>query len=318
MKICMLGAGALGSSIGGVLALGGSKVFLVDRYEKHVDTINHKGLRLNDGKTDIMVPIKAYTRCENLPIVDLIIVLVKSAHTGDAIESVKTLIGDKTMVVSIQNGLGHEEILARAVGRERVLAAKTYMGGVFLGPGHVTYGANGKTTYIGELDGSITPRVQAVVDEFNRAGLTTQASDNITGVMWDKLLANVAAGALCAITRLNFDLLYELPEMEETALAAVAEGISVARAHNIRLCSHDPKYYWDMSAKGLPAAFKSSMLQSMEKGEMTEIDFINGSVVRWGERANIPTPVNKTLVACMKGVEYWIGHFGRISSDPIT
>ena len=67
---------------------------------------------------------------------------------------------------------------------------------------------------------------------------------------------------------------------------------------------------------GLPAAFKSSMLQSMEKGQMTEIDFINGSIVRYGERVKIATPVNRTLVACMKGVEYWISHFGRISSDP--
>ena len=243
MKICMLGAGTLGSSIGGILALGGSDVFLVDPYEKHVEAINQKGLKLHDGKTDITVPIKAYSDCKNLPIVDLIIILVKSAHTGEAIESAKTLIGEKTTVMSIQNGLGHEEILAQAVGRKNVLAAKTYMGGIFLGPGHVTYGAHGKTTYIGELDGLITPRVQAVINEFNRAGLTAKASDNITGVIWDKLLANVAAGAICAITRLNFDLLYELPQMEEIALEAVTEGINVALAHGIRLCSTDPLYY---------------------------------------------------------------------------
>ena len=311
MKICFLGAGALGCSIGGVLAAGGSDVVLVDRFQAHVDAINSQGLRMRVGDEEKVVKIKAYTDCQGVGAVDLIIVLVKSFHTRAAIESANAIIGKETMVMSIQNGLGHEEILAEVVGRERVLAAKTYVGGVFLKPGLIISGSKGKQTYIGELDGELTPRLQAVVDEFNRAGLLATASTNIYGTMWDKLLVNVATGALCAITRLPYGGLYSVPEVETCALAAVAEGIAVARANGIKLTSEDPKYFWQLAADGLPADFKTSMLQSLEKGEPTEVDFINGSVVRWGARSAIPTPVNQTLLACTKGIERWIADYAR-------
>ena len=311
MKICMLGAGALGSSIGGVLARGGSDVVFVDRFQAHVDAINAQGLKMCFGDCEKMVRVKAYASCKGLSPVDLIIVLVKSSHTREAIESAGALIGPDTLVMSIQNGLGHEEILAEVVGRERVLAAKTYVGGVFLEPGHVTSGYKGKQTYIGELDGQLTPRLQTVVDEFNRAGLQTTASKNIYGTMWDKLLVNVATGAVCAITRLPYGWLYKVREIEETALAAVAEGIAVAKASDIRLSCEEPGYFWNLAAEGLPADFKTSMLQSLEKGEVTEVDFINGSVVRWGERSLVNTPVNKTLLALIKGIESFQKHFGK-------
>lgn len=310
MKICMLGAGALGCSIGGVLARGGSEVILVDRFQAHVDAINANGLKMRFGDIEETVRVEAFTSCDGLQPVDLIIVLVKSAATRAAIESARPLVGPETIVMSIQNGLGHEEILAEVVGREHVLAAKTYVGGVFLEPGRIVSGYKGKQTFIGELDGRLTPRLQAVVDEFNKAGLLATASTNIYGTMWDKLLVNVATGALCAITRLPYGWLYKVNEIEETALAAVAEGIAVARANDIRLVSEDPRYFWNLAAEGLPAEFKTSMLQSLEKGEVTEVDFINGSVVRWGERSGVATPVNRTLVACVKGIENFQQNFG--------
>lgn len=311
MRICMLGAGALGCAIGGVLARGGSDVVFVDRHQAHVDAIKAKGLTLRCDDGEQVVRVEAHTQCLGLPPVDLIIVLVKSAATRAAIESACPLLGENTLVMSIQNGLGHEEILAEVVGRERVLAAKTYVGGVFLEPGHVASGYKGKQTYIGELDGRLTPRLQAVVDEFQRAGLQATASANIYGTMWDKLLVNVATGAVCAITRLPYGWLYQVPEIEATALAAVGEGIAVAKANGITLASEAPKYFWELAAAGLPAEFKTSMLQSLEKGEITEVDFINGSVLRWGERSGIATPVNRTLLAMVKGIENFQENFGK-------
>lgn len=311
MRICMLGAGALGCSIGGVLAQGGSEVVFVDPFQAHVDAINANGLKMRIGDAERIVKVEARTSCAGLAPVDLIIVLVKSFATREAIESALPLVGSETMVMSIQNGLGHEDILAEVVGREHVLAAKTYVGGVFLEPGQIVSGYQGKHTYIGELDGRLTPRLQAVVDEFNRAGLLATASSNIVGTMWDKLLVNVATGALCGITGLPYGQLYRVPEIEEAALAAVAEGIAVAKANHIRLVSEDPKFFWMLAAEGLPAEFKTSLLQSLEKGQMTEIDFINGSVVRWGERSGIATPVNRTLVACVKGIEKRLLNIGN-------
>lgn len=311
MKICISGAGALGCSIGGVLAQGGSDVILFNRPNSNVDAINAYGLKMRCGDEDQVVRIKAYSSCEGLEPVDLVIVLVKSFATRGAIESVLPIVGKDTIVMSLQNGLGHEELLAEVAGREHVLAGKTYVGGIFVGPGHVLYGIKSKPTYIGELDGQLTPRLQSVVDEFNSAGLQTTASTNIYGAMWDKLLVNLATGSMCAITRLPYGPLYKIPEIEATALAAIAEGIAVAKANNIKLSSEDPKYFWPLAAQGLPPEFKASMLQGLEKGQMTEINFINGSVVRWGERSDIPTPVNKTLVACVKGIENWLAICGK-------
>jgi 2-dehydropantoate 2-reductase len=117
------------------------------------------------------------------------------------------------------------------------------------------------------------------------------------------LLINVATGALAGITRLTYGDLYSVKEIEACAVAAVAEAMAVAKANGIELSIRDPHDAWKKAAEGLPSDFKTSILQSLEKGSLTEIDFINGSVVRWGARRNVPTPVNQTLVACVKGVE---------------
>jgi 2-dehydropantoate 2-reductase len=298
-----MGAGALGCTIGGTLTEGGSDVWLIDSYKEHVDVMNAIGLRMRDGDSERTVKVKASTTCEGIGPADLVIVLVKSFHTRKAVEDAAPIIGKDTMVMSVQNGLGHEDIIAAVVGREHVLAGKTYAGGVFLGPGHVRATTRGKETIIGELDGTITERVQAVADEFNRAQLLTTVSDNIMGVIWDKLLVNVATGALSGITRLTYGGLYNTAEVEQCAIAAVAEALAVAQAAGVRLSLSEPREAWVKAAEGLPPEFKASMLQSLENGSVTEIDFINGSVVRWGDKWGVPTPVNGTLVACIKGIE---------------
>jgi len=303
LKICVLGAGALGCAIGAALAEGGSDVWLLNRSKAHVDAMNAGGLTLAANGSERRVPVQAATNAQGVGPVDLVIVLVKSFHTREAIAGAQALIGEHTVVLSLQNGLGHEDILAEAVGRHRVLAGKTYVGGVLLGPGRIISGTAGKHTYIGELDGSVTDRVRRIARVFNDAGLRTSVSDNIVGTMWDKLLVNVATGALSGITRLSYGELYAVPELKATALAAVGEAIDVARAAGVRLSIADPVQAWDRAAEGLPPDFKASMLQSLEKGSITEVDFINGAVVRGGIRLGVPTPVNAALVACIKGIE---------------
>ncbi len=308
MKICFLGSGALGSAIGGALAEAGVDVVLVDPWQAHVDAMNHDGLTLREGGTDRKVKVRAATSVAGLAPVDLVIVLVKSFHTREAVEHARALVGPGTAVMSLQNGLGHEEIIAEVVGRGHVLAGKTYKGGVLLAPGHVIAGIKGKETIIGELDGRVTERVTRVAEAFNRAGLAATVSTNIMGTMWDKLLINVATGALAGITRLPYGGLYEVPEVKACALAAVAEGLAVAAAAGVKISYTDPEGPWMKAAEGLPPEFRTSMLQSLEKGSRTEVDFINGSVVRWGDKCGVPTPVNRTLVACVKGIEHQIQH----------
>ena len=308
MKIAVLGAGALGCAIGGTLAEAGNEVVLINRNPAQVDAINSQGLVMRDAQGEQVVRTLACTGAAGLKPVDLVIVLVKSFHTEQAMRAAPQRVGPQTLVLSLQNGLGHEDILADIVGRNHVLAGKTYVGGVMLAPGRIIRGVAGKETLIGELDGGISERAQGLAAVFNAAGLVTVVSDNILGVMWDKLLINVATGAVSSITRLPYGPLYQIPEIEATAVAAVQEAMRVAAAAGIRLSYADPKAAWLKAAAGLPHDFKTSMLQSLEKGSITEIDFINGAVVRWGQRCGIVTPVNATLVACVKGIEAALRH----------
>jgi len=305
VKICVLGAGALGCAIGGVLTEAGHEVWLINRNAAQVEAMNSRGLILRDGGVDRSVPVHAATTAQGMDTgaVDLVIVLVKSFDTRQAMQQAVSLVGADTVVLSLQNGLGHEDILADIVGRQRVLAGKTYVGGTQLAPGHVLAGTRGKQTHIGELTGVITDRARAIAEAFNRAGLQTTVSDNILGTIWDKLLVNVATGALSGITRLPYGELYQVPEVGACAVAAVAEAMAVARASGIRLDTTEPRHAWVKAAEGLPYEFKASMLQSLEKGSITEIDFVNGAVVRQGAKCGVPTPVNQALVACIKGLE---------------
>ena len=303
MKICILGAGALGCAIGGVLTEAGNEVWLINRNAVQVDAMNRRGLVLRDGGVDRTVVVRAAATAQSAGVVDLVIVLVKSFHTAQAMAAAICLLGPDTVVLSLQNGLGHEDVLADIVGRQRVLAGKTYAGGTQLAPGHVTIGTRGKDTHIGELDGGVTGRVRRIADTFIAAGLATTVSDNIMGTMWEKLLVNVATGALSGITRLPYGELYAVPQVEDCAVAAVSEAMAVARASGIALSTTDPRQPWVKAAAGLPFEFKASMLQSLDKGSVTEIDYVNGAVVLQGARCGVPTPVNQALVACIKGIE---------------
>ena len=240
MRICFLGAGALGSSLGGVLSEAGLDLSLVDPWREHVESLIRSGLRLREGSEERVVRVRAATDCREVGPVDLLIVLVKSYNTRVAIEQAGAFLANHTVVLSLQNGLGNEETLEDVVGKARLIGGRTFAGGVLLGPGHVMVNRKGKKTYIGELDGSLTDRVQEISRIFTQAGLETLVSPNVVGMMWDKLLINSATGALAGITRLPYGKLYEIPEVRNAGLAAVAEGIAVAQACGAQLSVTDP------------------------------------------------------------------------------
>lgn len=322
MRVCIVGAGALGCTIGSALARGSAQgsgepieVWLVNRNRAHVDAITQRGLlvRLGDGPaatehTVHTVRLRAATSTRDIGPVDVVIVLVKSFATADAARQAEALLGPETVVLTLQNGLGNEEILASVLGAERVLQGITYVGGRMIAPGHVSSGVAGKRTVIGEPDGQVTPRVRRIADAFGAAGLATEITADITGAVWDKLLVNVSTGALSALTRLTYGDLMADPGLERTACAAVQEGIDIATALGVSLSIHEPQAIWRSAAEGLPADFKTSMLQSIESDRRTEIDVINGALVRGGERTGVPTPVNSTLVAAVRGLETGLRH----------
>jgi 2-dehydropantoate 2-reductase len=303
MKICVLGAGSLGCAIGGTLAEGGNEVWLVNRSAERVAAIAQHGLIMRTLDRERTVKVHATTDCAEVGAVDLVILLVKSFHTRDAMKNAAPLIAKHTVVLSLQNGLGHEEVLADYVPTTQIMLGKSYVGGQLLSLNTVIAGTTDKETIIGEFDGTLSPRIQNIADVFNAAGLIAEISTNILGVVWDKIFVNVATGAVSAITGLPYGDLYQIKEIEDTALDAVKEAMQVSRAAGITTSFTDPKAVWLKAGTGLPHSFKPSMLQSVEKGSITEIDFVNGAVVRAGKKWGVPTPVNETLVACIKGVE---------------
>ncbi|MEY4413155.1 MAG: hypothetical protein RIQ53_448 [Pseudomonadota bacterium] len=309
MKIAILGAGALGCAFGASLIEAGQDVWLITRTAGSAQRLRGDGLRVDDACGSRVLAVQA---CAGEAVaaaaggpgpVDLVVVLVKSGDTAAAMAQARALVGAGTAVLSLQNGLGHEDLLAGIVGRGPVLAGKTYVGGVRLGLAHIRSGVPGKATLIGELDGRRSARVQRIAEVFNAAGLATEISADIVATMWDKLFVNVATGALAAITRLPYGPLYDEPLLADTAQAAVAEAQAVARAAGVAIGPRDPAAVWALARAGLGPDFRTSMLQSLDQGARTEIDVINGAVVRHGRRLGVATPVNATLVACIKGIE---------------
>ena len=303
MRVVVVGAGSLGSAIGGTLARAGHDVTLVTRNVDHVAAVREHGLRMHDGTCEEAVPVGASTTYDSLDPADLVVVLVKSFDTTDAVTSALPVVGDGTIVLTLQNGVGCEEMIADVVGAERVIAGRTFVGGRIVEPGVVEYGTDGRTTTIGELDGSITDRIERVAATFEAAGLRTIVTDDVVAMMWDKLLVNVSTGAWSALTRLPYGELSVHPDVEPMAIATVAEAMAVARALGIAITTTDPAEPWRRAWTGLPYGFKASMLQSIEKGSRTEVDVMHGAVCRGGREAGVPTPINDTLWAAVRGLE---------------
>ncbi len=304
MKIAVLGPGSLGSVFGGLMTEAGLDVVLVGRGSDHLYTMSHRGLTLVEGSGERTVRVQVATDCREVGPVDLIVVLVKSPYTREALEGASPLIGPGTLAITLQNGLGNEEILEDCLGRGRVLSGKTYVGGVLTEPGRVLVSRQGKITQVGDLEGGVTERARRLGDLFVRAGFETMVCPEMRPVIWRKLLINVATGAITAITGLTYGELVRVPDAVRCGIEAVVEALAVARAVGVELDIRDPSEAFRAAVEGLPRDFKTSMLQDVARGVRTEIDFVNGAVVRLGEQYGVPTPVNRTLVAAVRGIEF--------------
>jgi len=313
VRIAVLGAGSLGSVVGGCLARGGEDVWLVSRRPELVTAVSTEGLRLVEDDGTTVVRPNATLDVEEVGAVDLVIVLVKAFDTVAALSMARSLLGPTTTVLSLQNGLGSEDLIAEVVGHERVLAGRTYVSGDTVGPGVVRAGIRGRPTAVGEPFGVVSERASRVADAFRRGGLDAEVSSDIRTVIWRKLLVNVATGALAGVTGLPYGRLYQLERAHAVGVAAVREAMAVAAASGVDLGEVDPEAVWQEARRGLPDDFRTSILQSLERGAPTEVDVINGAVVRHGQAVGVPTPVNATLEACVEGLE--VSRRGAARSD---
>ena len=302
MKIVIIGAGAMGGLFAARLAAAGEDVSVVDVWAEHVEAIRTQGLILETGEGVIKALPAAASRSEDLAVAaDLVIILVKSAMTAAAARSAQELLSPAGRVLTLQNGLGNAETIAAVVGAEKVLAGTTAQGATLLGPGRIRHGGRGDT-HIGRLAGPADDFCREAAAILTRAGIPAFAEDAVQSLIWGKLVINAGINALTALLRYGNGQLNDHEETRELVKLAVAEAVQVAAAAKI------PLPYGDAVEKVLAVAAatatnRSSMLQDILHGRVTEIDAINGALVREGLRLAVPTPVNRTLTLLIQALE---------------
>jgi 2-dehydropantoate 2-reductase len=301
MRICVVGCGAVGSLFAANLAqLDDVEVWAYDVFKEHVDAINRGGLRLS-GAGEALGRLTATSDPTELPPCDFGIVATKAMHTEAAIEATAAAFAHGC-VATVQNGLGSEEAIAERVGR--VIRGTTFPAGKLLEPGHVQWDVKGDTT-LGPFEPRPAPfdEVARLADACTRAGMPTTAVRDARGPQWRKVIFNAATNPVGALTRLTHGRVCEDPELRRLVSGLVDEGKSVAAAQGIELDA-DPEDLIDHAAKPEVAYnHKASMLQDVEARRPTEIDYLNGGIVRFGAEHGVPTPLNRAIWSLVKGLE---------------
>lgn len=304
-KVVIVGAGAMGGLFGGLLAERGLDVTLVDVWSEHVEAINRDGLRIVGVGGDRSIRVKATTEPAGIKEADVVLFQCKSFANNAAARSVRHLFGGGAVAISFQNGLGNEEALGSVLGPENVLGGLTAQAGLVEAPG-VVRNSGDLPTYVGELQGGLSPRATAIAETFTRHGLPTIASPDIKRDKWKKLLGNVALGAISAVTDMRSFEIMAVPELQEIVLRAVDEAAAVAAAEGHQLDVAEAREILmklvDTTGGGTGRA-KSSMREDIIRGRRTEIDSIHAAVARLGRKHGVPTPTIDTMVALVKGLQ---------------
>jgi 2-dehydropantoate 2-reductase len=302
MKVTVVGAGAMGASYGGHLARSGHAVALLDTWQDHVDAINRDGLRVDGvlGDHRIKVPASLGPDGGLNGRADVAIVFVDANNTARAAEILAGLLAPDGFAITFQNGIGNVEKLQAALGPERVLGGSSMCSAASRGPGHVTLTHMG-TTSVGELHGSDSQRVQAMLDALRGAGFEVEHEPNVMGLIWQKFVVNCATNAIAATTGLRGGEIVRLPELDAFQDRVLEEIMAVTRAKDIRL--PNPDIAAKVKANCHKKFNKPSMLQHVEAGRRTEIEALNGALIREAQALGIPTPNNEALVALLKGRE---------------
>ncbi len=308
MRVLIFGAGAMGSFIGGVLAQQHNVTFI--GRPVHMTAIRDSGLEIS-GKTQISLKPRSIIAFENVEPLktgcgppDLALVTVKSYDTAGIVPDLKTIIGNDTILLSLQNGLENAELLREAFPDNIILGSTICHGVTYLSPGKV-YHAGFGDTIVGSFEPKNAKLARNISKIFTEAGVETQLTDNITGELWTKVAINASINPITAITGLKNGWLLREKRLEALLENTCNEVINVAKTTGVQLPKGSRGNLLERTKRVVErtADNKSSMLQDLEKGRRTEIDSINGAVVRVGNKNNIPTPINSTLTILVKGLE---------------
>jgi 2-dehydropantoate 2-reductase len=301
VKVCIVGCGAIGSIFAAHLArLEDAEVYAYEVNEEHVRAINERGLQVS-GAAEFIARVRATSDAAQIPACDFGLVATKSTHTRPAIKQTKHIFGKWGAVCSMQNGVGNEEILAEHV--KHVIRGTTFPAGHLVGPGHVGFDINGDT-WIGPFEPTNTPYalVEKLSALLNRSGMHVVPLKDARGAQWTKLIFNASTNPVGALTLLHHRAAARLPTTGALFDALIEEGEAVAKALGIELHG-DPRALVEKGANA-PGKHNASMLQDVLAKRQTEVDFMNGAIVEWGEKTGVPTPLNRAMWQLIKGLEH--------------
>lgn len=301
MRIVVMGAGAMGCLLGGYLARAEHEVFLVDPQTERTEAIQTGGIVVEGVGGDFDVEASAGPAYVGDASPELVLVCVKAYDTAKAASHIAGFLGADTEVLTLQNGIGNIERLAYTLPREQLLAGTTALGANLLSPGRVHHAGEG-STHIGGVFGERSDRAEEIAALFTAARLPATAADDIHRLIWDKLAVNVGINALTALLRVRNGRILAAEGAAKVMEPAVAECIAVAEESGVSL---DPEAVMarvkDVARR--TASNRSSMLMDMLGGRRTEIDAINGAVVRRGRELGVAVPVNDTLTHLVHAME---------------
>jgi 2-dehydropantoate 2-reductase len=300
MRIVMVGAGAMGGVYGGLLARAGYDVTLIDTREDHVAAIRRDGLTVEGVRGTHVIRIPVQTDAAGLAPMDMAIIFTDSNSTRDAARTAVAVLKPQGFALTLQNGIGNVEALVETLGADRVVAGVSMNSAACPAPGHSVY-TNADKTSIGELGGRDTARIREVAAMFNKAEIPTEVIPDPMAYIWGKFVLNCGINALTAVTGLRSGEMYRTPEVSALQDRVIDEVLAVVTRKGVKLSESDPRKKIKAHCQG--RYNKPSMMQHVEQGRRTEIDALNGALVREARALGISVPYNEAVVAIVKGVE---------------
>lgn len=295
MKIAMMGSGGVGGFFGGRLAHAGYDVSFIAR-GAHLAAMRERGLTIeNEQQGEIRVPkVRATDDPAQIGQVDLVIVSVKLWDTESAAKQIKPLLGPRTGVISLQNGVIKDDILRRELGDAAVMGGVGYVATHISRPGVIHQTGTMQRIVLGEYDGTKSARATFLHEALVRAGVNAELSEDVRRAIWEKFVFLVALSATTTAMRMPIGPIREDPRTRAFLLELIREAVAVGRAHGVAL----PEDYAENRlafADGLPADMTSSMHHDLERGNPLEVNWLSGGVVQLGAAKGIPTPANRAV-----------------------
>ena len=305
MRIVIIGAGALGGLVGSQLTLGGEDVTLIEINEARVKLLQESGLFVSEGTLgETCVPMKVASSVAGLPVADLVFVSVKSYQTEKALRASLPVIGPETFVLSMQNGIGNTETMAGIIDPARVLSGITYHSIQHTGPNRIRYRPGIKPIQIAPYEGVVTRDIERVGEMFRACGLDTEVRDQIDDVIWQKLLHNAVVNPVSALTGLTCRELLDDPDLQSFMRDLCLEIIEVMKARGVPIVNEDDPYAPVINSQKALGKNRPSMWQDLARSCRTEVDAINGAVVREAERLGLDAPHNRGLTRFIHSREH--------------